>query len=181
MRKVLFILGELEEEDLGWLVRAGRTEEVPPGTSLIREGEPLESFFIVLDGQLAVTAAALGERPVAQLGAGEVVGDMSLLDARPPNATVTASTAATVFAIPQATLRAHLRQDHGFAARFFRALCVFLANRLNRTMLMAGRTDRVERAEARDPDELDPDLLEQVSLAGARFAWFVKQARGGAR
>ena len=178
MRKVLFILGELKEEDLDWLVGAGRVRRVDEGTAIIREGRTLDTFFIVLDGEFSVNVAALGGRSVALLGSGEVVGDMSLLDSRPPNATVMASAPSTVFAIPQRSVRDKLAGDSGFAARFYRALCVFLANRLSRTMAMSGREGGASLDEdTQDEDEIAPDQLEKVSLAGARFDWFMRRLR----
>ena len=98
MRKVLYILGELEDSDLQWLFDAGKPRYVTANTQIIQEGSPLDSLFIVVDGKLSV--ARLG-RELARLGAGEVVGDMSLLDSRPPSATVTALQDSMVFSIPQ--------------------------------------------------------------------------------
>lgn len=175
MRKVLYILGELEDSDLQWLLDAGVRRDVPGGTEIIREGAALDSLFIVGDGELAVTKSGV---EIARLGAGEVVGDMSLLDSRPPAATVTAAADATLYAIRQDTLRAKLAADHGFSARFYRALCIFLANRLSRTAAMTGTAaatgpQAVEAAEA----EISPDALETLSLAGARFDWFLQRVR----
>ena len=174
MRKVLYILGELEDPDLQWLFDAGRTRQVPSGTALIREGVPLEHLFIVVEGRLAV---AKGTRELARLGTGEVVGEMSMLDARPPSATVTALQDSMVFAIPRDRLRFKLQGDPGFAARFYRALCLFLANRLARTDALVSSAQAPD--ESRREDTLAPDMLDSVVLAGARFEWFLQRARGG--
>ena len=43
-----------------------------------------------------------------------------------------------VLAVPQRALRDKLHKDQGFAARFYRALAIFLANRMRATMNTLG-------------------------------------------
>jgi len=179
MRKVLYILGELEDTDLQWLLDAGTARTVAAETVIIREGQAVDDLFIVVGGELSVR---LTDVEIARLGSGEVVGEMSLLDSRPPSATVVAREDALVHAIPKRTLRSKLDQDSDFAARFYRALCVFLANRLSRTDTMVGGTaGRVlddEESSAGDEAEISPDALQNMALAGARFDWFLQRVRG---
>jgi hypothetical protein len=69
-------------------------------------------------------------------------------------------------------------QDAPFAARFYRALGVFLASRLRKSQQRLGYdSDRILDDETEHEDELDPDLLEHVALAGARFDWMLKRLR----
>lgn len=181
MRKVLYILGELGDSDLQWLLDAGSLRTVQRGTTLIEEGKSNQNLFILVEGELLVSRSGL---ELARLGAGEVVGDMSLIDSRPPSATVGALQTSKVFAVPQRALHAKLERDSQFAARFYRALCVFLANRLRRTGAMlgaaavsgAGRLDEGEDAEP-TMDEISPDSLDTMALAGARFHWFLQEVR----
>ncbi|MBZ5604300.1 MAG: cyclic nucleotide-binding domain-containing protein [Acidobacteriia bacterium] len=56
---------------------------------LIREGQPIEWLYILLDGRLVVSLGS-GQQ-VAVLDSGEIVGEISFVDSRPPNASVTAS------------------------------------------------------------------------------------------
>ena len=58
-----------------------------PGQMLIREGQPTESFFILMTGNVQVTRAG---KPAARLGPGEFVGEIGMLDRGPATATVTA-------------------------------------------------------------------------------------------
>jgi bacteriocin-type transport-associated protein len=177
MRKVLFILSELADADVDWMVRNGTKRTLDPGTVLIREGEPIDVLFVLLDGRLEVTLRAAGGRRLALLGSGEILGELSFLDSRPPSATVTALDRASVLSIPRATLNDKLENDPPFAARFYRALGVFLASRLRRSQsrLGYGEDARVERAEP--DDEIDPALLDGLALAGARFDWMLKRLR----
>ncbi|MCH7924295.1 MAG: cyclic nucleotide-binding protein, partial [Planctomycetes bacterium] len=88
-------------------------------------------------------------------------------------------TNSVVDAISRDKLETKLRDDTAFAARFYRALGVFLAHRLRR-MTLQGAKERDSGAHPADEttdDELDPQLLESISLAGKRFEWF--QSRFG--
>jgi bacteriocin-type transport-associated protein len=180
MKKVLFILGELKDVDIDWLISAGRRETVPAGHVLIREGSAINALYIVLDGQFSVTIKALGDTAVARLSTGEVIGEISFVDERPPSATVTALEPARVLAIPRAAVQAKLLQDDGFAARFYRALAVFLSDRLRSTVSHLGYGKATEMDENVEyEDELDLGVLDKVALAGARFDWLLRRLQGG--
>jgi bacteriocin-type transport-associated protein len=179
LRKVLFILSELADADLDWMVQNGARRAVPRGTVLIREGQPISELYVLLDGSLSVTLSALQGREIARLRSGEVLGELSFLDSRPPSATVAAAEEASVLAISRERLSAKLEQDLGFAARFYRALGVFLAARLRRTQARLGYgPDDVPEQGADRGDELDPQVLGGVALAGARFDWMLRRLRG---
>ncbi len=79
-------------EGIARLVERGTPRRFAAGAVLMREDEPGRTMFVILDGKVRVERAVLGGRPVvlAELGAGEVVGEMGLLDAGPRSATVTA-------------------------------------------------------------------------------------------
>jgi bacteriocin-type transport-associated protein len=178
MRKVLFILSELSDADVDWMVQNGTKETYSRDAVLIREGTSVGVLYILLDGQLSVTLAALGGKEIAVLRSGEILGELSFLDSRPPSATVTAVGEVTVLSVPRKLLLLKLQQDASFAARFYRALGVFLASRLRKTQqqLGYGRARDLDE-EAAHEDELDPQLLQQVALAGARFDWMLKRLR----
>jgi bacteriocin-type transport-associated protein len=179
MRKVLFILGQLSDLDIEWLITAGRKEQVSAGTTLIHEGKAIDALYIVLDGLLSVVMAALGGQEIARLGAGEMVGEMSFIDARPPSATVTAIQNSVVLAVPRGQLAAKLEQDAGFAARFYRALATFLSDRLRGTVSRLGYSEGQSLQEDVEySDELDDNVLDTVHLAGARFEWILKRLSG---
>ena len=177
MRKALFFLGIMNDTDIEWLGAAGERRAVSAGTVLIHEGRPIDTLFVVLEGLLAVTTASSRGTPVARLRSGEIIGEISFADARPPSATVTAEQDSLVLAVPRLVLEQKL-QETPFAARFYRALSMFLADRLRQTTRQLGYGPARERGDG-DPDtEIDPRLLEQATLAGARFDWLLKQLRG---
>jgi len=93
MRKALFLLGRLSDEDVEWMIAYGRQRTVRAGDVLIRQGEPVEDLFLVLHGSFRVWDER-AERELARLTSGEIVGEMSFVDANPPSATVAANPAA---------------------------------------------------------------------------------------
>ena len=174
MRKALYILGDLSDSDMDWLAETGKRLEIAPKTILIRRGEAISDVYVLLDGQLSVRVDGPDSAEINTLLPGEFIGELSFLDSRPPSATVIAATTSVLAAIPRHTLDSKLRDDTAFAARFYRALGVFLADRLRR-LTAQGRAERDsgdQSADASAEDELDPQLLESVSLAGKRFEWF---------
>ncbi|MBF0310660.1 MAG: cyclic nucleotide-binding domain-containing protein [Magnetococcales bacterium] len=167
MKKVLYILGLLDDRDIDWMISTGDRRVFQPGETLLREKVKNPSIFIIISGKVAVS---VGKRFLAEIGLGEVLGEIGLLDSRPPSATITAVDTTVVLAIDFDDIRAKLASDVGFAARIYQALGIFLAQRLRRAtlQLIVGESKTVEE-DPQDPDEIDPDTLEQISLAGNRF------------
>ncbi|OLP20187.1 cyclic nucleotide-binding protein [Leptolyngbya sp. 'hensonii'] len=178
MKKVLFILGELSDDDIDWMIDTAATEEISAGTVLIQEGQPIDALYIVLSGTLKVLVESLGGKEVARLSTGEVVGEMSFVDARPPSATVKAIEDSLVISIPRQQLAAKLQQDVGFASRFYRALAIFLSDRLRGTVsrLGYGKDSPLENPSGKE-NEPNPNMLDNLTLAGARFDWLLRRLR----
>lgn len=175
MKRVVFILGVLEDEDVDWLIEAGQRIEIQPGDVLIREGELCDQLYLILDGALEVSIAALATSPIAQLATGEVVGEMSFVDGHPPSATVTALQPSIVLAISCGQLRHKLQQDIWFASRFYRALAMLLSSRLRSTVkhLQGEHWRPVATLNDAGLDEMG-DML---SMGGIRFDWMLKRLR----
>ena len=169
MRKVLYLLGQLSDGDVEWLIAAGVKEKLPPGRILIEQGKPVNALYIVLDGVLGVSFSGSGLAPIP-LGCGEVVGEVSFVDSRPPSATVTALGEAVVLSVGRRQLAAKLDSDSGFAARFYRFLAIFIAHRLRAMQLQQARGGSgAPGAGGAEEDELDPLVLDHVHVAGRRF------------
>jgi len=168
MRKVLYILSCLNDDDAAWLAANGATRRPGDGEVVIQEGVAIDKLFIVLSGELGVRLAN-GET-VATLGAGEVVGEIAFVDSAPPSATVAAISRAVLLEIDKAKLQGKIDADPGFAARFYKAIAVFLASRLRATThrLGYGKTGDLESARVL-ADEIDSNVLDRVSDAGERF------------
>lgn len=169
MRRVLYILSQLADEDIDWLVSVGEKIELPAGESIIREGVSIDAMYIVLAGRFSVVVGRQQQK-LADLAAGEMVGEISLIDSRPPTATVTATEPSVVLCVHQSAVNARLRTNQAFASRLYKAIAVFLAQRLRSTVMSLGYADSTSLDEqAEMQDEIDPELLDLLSLAGARF------------
>ncbi len=186
MRKVLFLLGQLTDEDVEWMGRIGRRVKVAAGDVLIHEGRPTDALYIQLAGRAEVVVAGIGT--VARMEVGEVFGEMSFVDTMPPSATVRAAAPGIVLAVDKGDLTRRIAADPGFGCRFYRALAIFLSDRLRAATRQksSGRPGDSSRL-ALDSDaaldgELDGSVLDGVSQAGARFDRLMKTLLGaGAR
>lgn len=174
MRKALYLMGYLDDTDVEWLAAHGLHQRVEKRAILIREGEPVDSLYILLDGRLSVTA---GRVEVASLLAGEIVGEISFVDARPPLATVTAAEDSRVLAVAKTALTAKMQGDPWFASRFYRSVATFLADRLRMTTNRLGYGSAAQDAAPDAADEMDIEMIEAVSMATARFDRLQKRLR----
>lgn len=177
MRKVLFILGELNDRDLDWMLKIGSRREIAAGTVLIHEGQPTDALYIVLDGTLTVSMAALGDKEISTIGCGEVLGEMSFVDNRPPAATVKAIENSVVLAIPRQPLSEKLHQDVLFALRFYRAITKFLSTRLRGAVnwFSDDKDLRINHHSQADDTSIQP--ADDMSLATARFDQLLKRLK----
>ena len=77
----------LSKKELGALARRADETIVRAGTDLCRQGELGQEFMILLDGTASVRK---NNRKVAELGPGDMLGEISLITVHPRNATVQA-------------------------------------------------------------------------------------------
>jgi CRP-like cAMP-binding protein len=170
MRKVLYIFGLLTDADVEWMAAAGIQRRLRDGDVVIREGEPTDSLIFLLEGGLRVSTRSLGE--IARMGVGEVVGEISLVDSAPPSATITANGNGLALFLNKTKLLKKLEADDGFGSRFYRALAMFLADRLRDAR--RSPTNRAMDEMAISDDELDVGILDRVTSAGERFDRMLK-------
>jgi CRP/FNR family transcriptional regulator, cyclic AMP receptor protein len=177
MRKVLYILGELTDGDIEWFIEVGSKKTIAPEEILIREGRTADGLFILLTGVLAVVSPTGIE--VARLERGEIVGEMSIVESRPPNVSVKAVSQSQVFLIPRALLQRRLGNNEGFAGRFYKAIALFMSDRLRSTTALASTQNRSAIKATDEFDELDDKVLDNVYLAGTRFEAMLKRLTEG--
>ncbi len=120
-----------------------------PGAVVFREGTIGDTAYIVERGSLDVTVTRLGETiKLATLGAGEIVGEMALIDDLPRSATVTAMTETSVMVIRREQIQNRLRNADVITGALLR-LTLNRFRTLQRTMGGHPIT----------PEETDQDLL----------------------
>jgi small-conductance mechanosensitive channel len=95
------LFGHLSTEDLGALASAARRLRVPAGTSVVRQGEPGNSLFVVVEGVFDVDIRIRdgSHRRIRTVTPGEMFGEYSLLVGAPRTATIKARTDSLVFEI----------------------------------------------------------------------------------
>lgn len=155
--------------DIEWMIHNGNKQDLEIGDRLIRKGESIESLYIVLSGQLSVTADLGNNQNIAMLGSGEIVGEMSFLESRPPSVSVIASKPSSVYCISRKLIETRLTTNLEFKANFYYALALFLSNRLRKT------TDRLGYGIPEEEDLIDVNVLNGVSQAGLRFSQILQK------
>jgi CRP-like cAMP-binding protein len=90
-----------------------RVVHVVPGAQLLREGEHAHSMFVVRDGELQILKRGKGgtEYKLAMLKAGDVVGEMALIDIQPRSATARAIGQATLYVLDLAEIGKLYKDD----------------------------------------------------------------------
>lgn len=87
----------LSADDLVGLLPEFQVQTISPGTTIIREGEAADAFYILDAGEVTITATKDGaEQPLGVLTPGSYFGELGLLSGQPRVATVRASGSAEV-------------------------------------------------------------------------------------
>jgi CRP-like cAMP-binding protein len=91
LSKVPFFDG-LTPEALGMIADVTTEETHAYGTRLFQYGDPGDKLYIILEGKVRISreVGGMGEEALAVLGAGEVFGEMALLDESPRSASALA-------------------------------------------------------------------------------------------
>ncbi|HEX7277081.1 MAG TPA: cyclic nucleotide-binding domain-containing protein [Acidimicrobiales bacterium] len=171
MRNSLYILGQLDDGDVEWIIAHGAKRALEPGEILITQGRHVDAMSIVLEGMLTVE---VDSRQIAQRGPGEILGEMSFVDGSPPSATVRASERSVLLSIPRAAVSAHLQLDTAFAARFYRSIAMVLSARIRERLGDSGTAAEESDFPGLGPG-IDDDVLANVHLAGARCAHLLRR------
>jgi signal transduction histidine kinase len=94
------LFAELSEEDLDGVTSHAGSVEVAAGELLAVQGEPGDALFVIVSGELQVVKrSGTSDVPIAVVGPGEIVGEMSIFEAQPRNASVRAITPTRVIRI----------------------------------------------------------------------------------
>ncbi|MEM9822294.1 MAG: cyclic nucleotide-binding domain-containing protein [Bacteroidota bacterium] len=170
MKRVLFILGQLNDLDIEWMINNGHKEIIREGEKLIQQGDGIENIYIILEGNFLIIDEANSNYEIAKIGPGEIVGEMSFIDSRPPSASVVATKTSKVYAIDYHRMQRKLDRDPDFASRFYYSITLFLSERLRKTIGRLGYGLPED-----DLDEIDTKVLNKVAQAGARFSMILNK------
>jgi CRP/FNR family transcriptional regulator, cyclic AMP receptor protein len=97
------LFADLSKEDLEQLYQMAETVSIPAGQRVLQEGDPGDSLYVVLDGELEVTKRQ-GSQDVllALYEPGQFFGEMALLEQTPRSASVRTLRESTLLVISQA-------------------------------------------------------------------------------
>ena len=102
----------------------GKIVAVKPGELLVCEGELSDRAYQVLEGKVRVwkiSSASAGCVELAQLGPGQIFGEMALVDEKPRSASVTALTEARLKVLRRNEFLQSFHSDPDFAAALLSA------------------------------------------------------------
>ncbi len=125
----------LSNEEVREMVRACELVSFEPGDTLFEQGDEADALFIVGQGELEVVAqSTLGEKVVlAVLGAGTVVGEMSLIQGGPRSATVESVSESEVFRLDHDTFEEMRKQQSPAAYKIILGLAATVGERRRET------------------------------------------------
>lgn len=132
----------VETPQLKLIAYTGETIRFDAGEMLFRQGDPGDSAFVILSGEVAVLAdSPIGPIELARLGQHEIVGEIGILCDVPRTATVKALTPLRTLRIAKECLGEMLDSSPRMALAMLREL----AQRLSRTsaelVMLRGETD----------------------------------------
>lgn len=107
------------KRELGRVAKAGRVIDVADGTLIADQGQLGREAYVILDGNVAVKRA---NRKIAEIGAGDVVGELSLLDHGPRTASVVAMGDCSLFVLDSKEFRKVLTEHPPIAFKLLGTL-----------------------------------------------------------
>jgi signal transduction histidine kinase/predicted CoA-binding protein len=138
--KKIPLFANLSDDDLNRLCASGKEVSLPDGEMLFSEGDAGSHAYVILDGQIEILKQA-GERVVllSIRQAGDVIGEMSLLEAAPRNASGRARGNCRLFTISHAQLDQLLAASPSAA----RAMLHTMVSRLRSTEAILGQSEKL--------------------------------------
>lgn len=123
---------EFSDVELWEILRFARWQAAAAGTCLLRDGDPGDHFLFLIEGAVQVSKEG---RPLGELGGGEVIGEIAVIDRRHPHrvADVVALSDVRYLVISGVSLR---QASETCRMHFYQAFLNVLAERLARTNVL---------------------------------------------
>ncbi len=112
----LAVFGPLGEDKRSDLASQMHSRSLDKGDTLFLEGAEDDRLYVIASGVLEITRGS--ETLVGRIGAGEYIGEISMLTGAPHAANATALTASTVYEITRASLAPLLHDDVNLVREF---------------------------------------------------------------
>jgi len=137
----------LAPELIGWAIQEFGVKAYDRCTTLIQQGQPIDSLFLLIDGEgKVISQQTAAEEPVAvtTLQPPQMVGEMSWLEGKPAMSTVEAGVASQWIRIPFQTLRNCLESAPDLAELLYRTMARKLAQQMSQQNRFIHRWPRTE-------------------------------------
>ncbi len=105
LQKNYHFFSEMTEDEVNDFLKMCKQETYEEGQNIFSEGESAEHFYLLVSGEIIISIKGA---EVARLEAGEVFGEMALLEKIPRTATASAATKSVLFFIPVGALSTKL-------------------------------------------------------------------------
>lgn len=121
----------LSDDQLTALTACATQESFAAEQAICREGEPASEFVLILGGEVAATLdTPLGGQHLADLGAGDLFGEISLLDGKPRSSSVVACSAGELARIDFECVSRLLADDPRLEVVLLQTFCRSLARKV---------------------------------------------------
>jgi CRP/FNR family transcriptional regulator len=125
------LFSSLDKKELRQLANSCQERKYAAGSVLIQQGGTGAGLFVITQGHVKITKEVDPDRAVVELGtsgAGDVLGEMALLDDLPRSATVTALDDVTALLLPIWDFRTAMRNSPDIALKLLAKLSHRLRN-----------------------------------------------------
>jgi CRP-like cAMP-binding protein len=160
--KAMALCRALSGEELDAIAAIAEAQDVAAGKELFREGDPGDGLFLVVAGEIdVIKRGPRGDRSLARMGAGGVLGEMSLITADMRSATGRAIVDTCVLRLPVQRFRTLLDGGSTAALKIVAAIAEVLARRLaTMNTMVLELADKVDPAGRKLPALNDTELAE---------------------
>jgi CRP-like cAMP-binding protein len=125
------ILADLEDRALESILRYMQPEEVGPFATVVRQGEPADAMYFIIEGEMRAYVVLDGkESTLATFSPGETFGEIALLDKGDRSANVASNQPSLLLRLPATNFEQILREAPALAAPFALGLARMMAARL---------------------------------------------------
>ena len=118
----LALFRSVNVEELAPFLHDCEVRSIPSGAVLIEADQPNDRLFLVLTGEFGVHLDSPDSAPIVILGAGETVGELSLIDKGATSAYVVAHEPSRVLVLSEATMWSLVTASHAISLNLLRTL-----------------------------------------------------------
>jgi signal transduction histidine kinase len=100
------LFGQLPQAELDLLAQLTHEKTLEPGSQIFKEGDPGDGLYFIKDGlvEISVNVGPNAEHVISQVGPGDILGEMAVLEDKPRSATATALQKTSLLFIPRGEL-----------------------------------------------------------------------------